>query len=318
LENFNIFGNASDASAEGIHINSSNAAQSSRIDTGNIQQVNIGIHILSTNGGLDIYRVNGGGSNGTNPTLFQFDSTVAISPNLFNNESEGSTLTYAVHDSSCNPSGTPGVPTWIGNEFNNPVLVDGCEQITSMGGLGTATWTVQNTANVVSLNEAKWQKGSGTPVLTSANLGQITSDVLAANKYLRAGPASYPTAIQTGDIFFGRTATSAVAWFGNDNLGYLSRNAGGVIASGNGFGGSFQTNNPSNTDNAGTIAFPGAVSTQSYTFTGAYTTPPICTVTPTTSLGTVTYYATTTTTTLTINTSASVSTTFMYTCFPRN
>jgi hypothetical protein len=53
LERFRILGNSSDQVGEGIHINSANGAQDSLILNGNIQLVNIGIHVISTNGGFN-------------------------------------------------------------------------------------------------------------------------------------------------------------------------------------------------------------------------------------------------------------------------
>lgn len=112
LERYRILGNLSDATGEGIHINSANAAQGSAISNGNIQGVNIGMHIIMTSGGLVIQSSNMGSVVGTSPTFLLIESNVAASPTLINDEVEG-TGNLAVVDHGCNPLGIPGNPVWL-------------------------------------------------------------------------------------------------------------------------------------------------------------------------------------------------------------
>jgi len=66
FEKFRILGNPSDPAAEGIHINSADAGQGSIIN-GNFQGVNIGVHVISTNGGLIVENTNIGSEVGACP-----------------------------------------------------------------------------------------------------------------------------------------------------------------------------------------------------------------------------------------------------------
>jgi hypothetical protein len=134
LDNWNTYGNPNDTSAEAVHINSANAAQGSTIEHFNIQGVNIGIHIVQTNGALRIQAGNGIGSvTGSNATFVQVDSA-AVSPDLWQLETEGGQA-YAVHDSACNVYGGAN-PTWFADAwFGNPgtqVLIDGCDNVTDI------------------------------------------------------------------------------------------------------------------------------------------------------------------------------------------
>jgi len=86
VERYRILGNLSDPTGEGIHINSANAAQGSLISNGNIQGVNIAIHVIMTNGGLVIQSSNMGSIVGTSPTFLVIEPNVAVSPTLINDE----------------------------------------------------------------------------------------------------------------------------------------------------------------------------------------------------------------------------------------
>jgi hypothetical protein len=169
LDHFIVYGPPGDATAEGVHINSPLAAQGSVIALGNVQLVHIGVHILSTKGVLTISELTGGTVplQDSTAALLQFDSQVAWSPNLTNDESE-STWAFSVHDSSCNPLGTPGSPVWIGNQWNNNVLVDGCERVTSIGsGTGNGLKTAAGTSRIVSINDVNpWVASGGGKVTT--------------------------------------------------------------------------------------------------------------------------------------------------------
>ena len=155
FERYRILGNLNDPTGEGIHVNSSNGANSSLVFNGNIQGVNIGIHVVSTNQGLIIENTDTGSPLGTSPAFIVIDSTVADSPTLINNEVEGSTS--AVIDHGNNPFGTPGNPVWLNNTWNNhPVVVDGSENITSIGNLLNQGTISNASAHVLSMNETGW------------------------------------------------------------------------------------------------------------------------------------------------------------------
>jgi hypothetical protein len=192
LERFRILGNSSDQVGEGIHINSANGAQDSLILNGNIQLVNIGIHVISTNGGLIIQSTNIGSEVGAvngSAAFIQIESSVAASPTLINDEVESPPSVpvanvAAVVDHGCNPGGTPGNPVWLNNVWNvHPIIVDGNENVTSIGSLlnnatlgSSSKCIASNAANanaqlphVLSINEVGW----GPP--TSSNVAAITN-----------------------------------------------------------------------------------------------------------------------------------------------
>jgi hypothetical protein len=171
FERYRILGNLSDLTGEGIHINSSNGAQSSLVFNGNIQGVNIGIHVISTNQGLIIENTDTGSPLGTNPAFIVIESSVADSPTLINNEVEGNTS--AVIDHGNNPFGTPGNPVWLNNTWNNhQIIVDGVENITSIGNLLNQGKISNAKAHVLSINESGW---STVAPATKENFGFISS-----------------------------------------------------------------------------------------------------------------------------------------------
>jgi hypothetical protein len=171
FERYRILGNPNDATGEGIHINSSNGANSSLVFNGNIQGVNIGIHVVSTNQGLIIENTDTGSPVGGNPAFIVIDSTVADSPTLINNEVEGNTS--AVLDHGNNPFGTPGNPVWLNNTWNNhPIVVDGVENITSIGNLLNQGTISNAKAHVLSINESGW---STVAPASKENFGFISS-----------------------------------------------------------------------------------------------------------------------------------------------
>jgi hypothetical protein len=212
FERFRILGNAvPNGAEEGIHINSANAAQGSLIFNGNMQGVNIGIHVISTNGGLIVENTNYGAVDAASSFL-TIEPAVAVSPTLINDEVEGPGA--SVIDHGCN--GTPGNPVWLNNAWNDhPVMVDGNESITSIGSvlnkatLSSSTSCATATPNtptphVVSINENGWTT-SGT--VTSANLTMIGAGIATFGPSLidqdvveAAGPAclSVPTGSPPG------------------------------------------------------------------------------------------------------------------------
>jgi len=247
LERYRILGNLGDAGGEGIHINSANAAQGSLISDGNIQGVNIGIHIILTNGGLVIQSSNMGTSPGVNPTFLQVESNVAASPTLINDEVEG-TGTAAVTDHSCNPLGTPGKPVWLYNVWNDsPIVVDGSENVTSIGNLVTNA-TVTNNAScpplngqpqlphILSLNEGGWTVGG---TATSANLTTIAfggaqfggslvdNDVIAAKGSSDPSQCDFPSTILPGDLMACEGTHSGELYLGQDLM--LLNNGDGTL-----------------------------------------------------------------------------------------
>lgn len=160
ISNFQMYGKSTDTTAEGIHINGLNSAQNSIIQGGNIQLVNIGVHIINMNDSFSIQRVNAGSMIGTTPTLFKIESSVINGPDLFNNESEAGS--YAVVDHA-----TGGVSIWQGNQWNQAVVADGGNVITSISNSGGSpgAWTASGTVIVKSIgdsNETAWTtSGSG-------------------------------------------------------------------------------------------------------------------------------------------------------------
>jgi hypothetical protein len=248
FERFRILGNLSDPTGEGIHINSANAAQGSLIFDGNIQGVNLGFHIISTNGGLIIENTNYTSSSvGTAAAFIRIEPTVAVSPTVINDEVEGSNA--AVIDHGCN--GTPGNPVWLNNAWNNhQVIVDGNENITSIGTvLNQATLSSSTSCtsapHVVSINENGWRT-AGT--VTSANLTMIGAGVAMFGPSLidqdvveAAGPACtsvppgtkpgyFPNGVENGDLVACRGAHSGRLWLGKD----LMLTNGGAGAAGRG------------------------------------------------------------------------------------
>jgi hypothetical protein len=177
IEDFEIWGTEtenqdSNTNDEGIHINSANCFQGSVIEKGSFQGQHVAVHIVNANGGLRLLSLNGGHSphlQDQSAVFLQFDPAVVSSPDLWDIETEGK-YDFSVHDSACNSfAGSPGSPTWIGNQFNHPVLADGCETITSIGNnAGVGPMSASGTTQVVSINEAKWgSAGSGQSVTCS-------------------------------------------------------------------------------------------------------------------------------------------------------
>jgi hypothetical protein len=226
-----------DPTAEGVRINSSNAAQDSVIALGNVQLVHIGVHILSTNGVLTISEFTGGSVVGDLSTaaLFQFDSQVVTTPNLINNESEGK-WAFAVYDSSCNPFGTPGTPAWVANQWNNPVMIVGCENVVSIGnGTGVGQKTAAGTSHVVALNDG-WASASGGKVTTIGAGIATQQSIIAQNEIIAAAPAappnppcSFPTNAIAGDVTSCETLTQGAYFLGGDGNARISRDTSGNI-----------------------------------------------------------------------------------------
>jgi len=193
---------------EGIHINSANCLQATLIDTGNFQGEHIGVHIVNSNGGQRLTSLFGGHTGSDAAAAFlQFDPTVVASPDLRNIETEGN-FAYAVHDTACNSfAGSPGSPTWIGNNFNHPVLADGCETITSIGNNGgIGQMTASGTTQVVSINEARWFAKFGQPVTCSQMAPTAFGGCTGGNGIMKLGTAVLQ---QPSNPFGPATATAA-------------------------------------------------------------------------------------------------------------
>jgi hypothetical protein len=198
FERYRILGNLNDSTGEGIHINSSNGAQSSLIFNGNIQGVNIGVHVISTNQGLIVENTDTGSPLGTAPAFLQIECSVADSPTLINDEVEGNTSAVIDHGinparqcnasdqastcgGACEPAcskcklGTPGNPVWLNNTWNNhAIVVDGTEHITSIGNLLNQGTIESAQASVMSINETGWSVGGTATVSNLGSIGGIT------------------------------------------------------------------------------------------------------------------------------------------------
>lgn len=161
IQDFQMYANCADTTAEGFRINSLNAIQNSLIANANIGCGNIAVNIINMNDSARFERITFGSVSGTSPTQFRIGAGVVNGPDLWNNESEGGSLTYAVHNSA-----TGGADAYIGNQWNNPVLIDGAARVTSMSNTGGGTWTAAGTSHVVSIGDittTKWStSGSGT------------------------------------------------------------------------------------------------------------------------------------------------------------
>lgn len=230
IRDFTIVGDGTDQTAVGIHINGTNTAQSSLIDQFNCQNVNIGVHILSNNGNLKIRHSVGGNPVGADKTFFRFESTLKVPPALDQCETEGS-WTYAVHDSSDNPT-YPYASLWTNNAFNNPVLIDGSSRIISIGdsgGADTIPWTVAGNAKVTAIATntntpttriSCWQK-SGAGILVE--IGDVNGQSAIAVDRLTVGSIDRP-AIEAATLI-----NSWVNAGGSyDNAGYY-RTADGIV-----------------------------------------------------------------------------------------
>jgi hypothetical protein len=174
---------------EGIHVNAANCLQGSIIEKGSFQGEHIAVHIVNTNGGLRLMSLNGGHTGADVSAAFlQFDPAVVASPDLWANETEGN-FAYSVHDTACNSfAGSPGTPTWIGNQFNNPVAADGCERINSIGNEeGVGQMTASGTTQVVSINEARWGAALGQPVTCAGMAASEFTGCAGGNGFMRQG-----------------------------------------------------------------------------------------------------------------------------------
>lgn len=161
IRSFQMFANCSDTTASGFLINSLNAIQNSLIANGNIQCGNIAVNIVNMNDNARFEHINFGSVSGSSPTQFLIGPGVVNGPDLLDCESEGASLTYAVHNSAAG-----GADAYIGNQWNNAVLIDGAARVTSMSNTGGGTWTAAGTSHVVSIGDittSKWgTSGSGT------------------------------------------------------------------------------------------------------------------------------------------------------------
>ncbi len=125
---------------------------------------------------------------------------------------------------------------------------------------------------------------------TSGTTGLLASSVAS-------GVLTVPSAT---DTLVGRATADTLT---NKTLGTWTTQAGGVHVN----------QKVANSDLAGTITVSG-VSSASHTFSSAFTSAPVCTVTPTTSLGSTSWWVTTSTTAVTANVSRVGTATFTYVC----
>lgn len=139
IRDWTVLGNGSDATGEAVHINSSNCMQASLVDQSNAVLVNKVVHVVQTNGSLEVKHINGGSPVGALPTVIQVDggNCTAQGPDLTQVESEGGWV-YAVHDSGCPSS---GFATWRSNQWFTDAPL-GTISVTS--GSGTVTGTTTN------------------------------------------------------------------------------------------------------------------------------------------------------------------------------
>jgi hypothetical protein len=194
LDNFVIFGSNADTTSEGIHINSSNCFDASKISRGAIGYVNKAVHLLNAGSYFQIERVTDGPpvTGGADKEFFSFAATDLTTPDLINNHTESSGWSYAIHDSSCNAGGAYIYsPTWRDNFVGHPILVDGCDNVLSIGtkgGSSTNAFTAAGTSIVYSLFDTMWSGHTTTPWTTSGSgqvyvwsqLGKVTASGFAA------------------------------------------------------------------------------------------------------------------------------------------
>jgi hypothetical protein len=316
-----------DATAEGIHINSANALQQSVISNCTFKLVNYGVHMVTSNGGLRIERVIlSSPSAATTSSLLMFEPTVISSPDLYDIETEGKLMRYAVHDSSCNPYGTPGTPNWIGNQFQNnqaepALLVDGCEHIVSIGNTAVgAHFLASGSSIITSINESAWQVDStSTAKVYTWNEGVTVNNEVKADR-ISVGEPTFGSAVRQGDLQVSRPnapTPNGTIWLGSDNLSSISRDSGGGIL----LTPALSTGSTANRDQAGIISIAAGVTSGSYSFAHTYMNSPVCVVTPTANPSAVApYWVTTTASTLTVNQAATSGTAFAYNyvCVMRN
>src|SRR5262249_18532624 len=125
--------------------------------------VNIGVHVINMNDNLTLTGMAVGSMVGTNKTNVLIDSTVINGPDLINMETEAGD--FAIVDHACG-----GAVTWQGGQFNQPIVADGCDIITSVSnnGGGVGAWAASGTVKVKSIgdnNENAWS-ASGSAVVT--------------------------------------------------------------------------------------------------------------------------------------------------------
>ncbi len=229
LEGFQMFGNCSDPTAEGIIINSSNAAQNSAIRRGNIQCVNIAVEGVKSNGMVSFIDFNAGSHIGANPTFMQMDRDMGSY--LASGVEEEGTWTYCIHDSSA-PS-KPDSNIWEFSFFTGGCtnLVDGNARITSLNNSENRVKSTANTGSfVTSIDEVMWE-----PALNVTVIGPAGSTFGAQIKSLGSIAATASGAVapitQAGDLLAARSATAGLVALGSDGKACVSRNAIGDLTS---------------------------------------------------------------------------------------
>ncbi|MET4170828.1 hypothetical protein ABIB99_001910 [Bradyrhizobium sp. LA6.1] len=145
IRQFQIFGQCGDTTAEGVRINSLNAAQLSTLGPGNIQCANVGVNVINMNDNFTITGLTLGSVSGTNPTLIQIGAGVLNGPDIVSCESEAGS--FAVVDNA-----TGGTQNWSGNQFNQPSIIQGSVITVSTGNI-YSTLTVSGNAAVTSIGD---------------------------------------------------------------------------------------------------------------------------------------------------------------------
>lgn len=146
IQQFQIFGTCGDTTAEGIRINSLNAAQLSRIEMGNIQCVNIGVNVINMNDNLVLANMAVGSPFGTSPTQFVIGSGVVNGPDIIDNDCEGSITCI-------NDQATAGSQIWSNNQFNTAVSTTGGATIISQSNIYNSL-TVGGTVKMTSIGDS--------------------------------------------------------------------------------------------------------------------------------------------------------------------
>lgn len=221
VHDIQIFG--ADAAAEGVRINSQNAADQMTMERMNIQSVSIGVHIIKGPvQTLQLKHINTGNPVGSK-VAFQFDATNVVSPDLIGCEVEGA-WTSCVTDHSTNS--TPYSAMWQGNQFNTgTVTIDGKQYITAIGNTGgaPAAWTVSGTAFVFSSMEVftMWAGNVSGITVNNANVALLGQAVIST--------FDGTTPSGTKGVLVTRTGATAGTLYFGDGSAFISMASAGVM-----------------------------------------------------------------------------------------